>query len=104
MSNVVRLRPGPQRDSRDRALHVLLPKFLGVLWESGKKDVAAPRSPISALVDTDITLGGLVLHPGIFVIHAYLLIKPPIDCPKVFSAHLRDHSVADSRHFSYWNG
>jgi hypothetical protein len=45
MGKVITLETKPRRisglRSRDEALHALLPKILGVLWEAGKPDTGA---------------------------------------------------------------
>jgi hypothetical protein len=110
MSNVVKLKPKPRRvnlvRSRDEALHLLFPKLLGVLWESGKADTGAGavHGKVSALLDeSKIEVGGFILGRGTFAVHVY---APTARSPfaKVFSAHLGDTSLVDSRLFPYWGG
>jgi hypothetical protein len=84
-------------------LTLLLPKFLGILWETGKADLKSGYGKVTAFIDSDIELGGYVLDRSRFAIHAYLLTKPMV-WTKVFSAHLGDRSAVDPHYFPYWNG
>ena len=109
MGKVVKLKPPPRRVSfvrrRDEALHLLIPKLLGVLWEAGRADKGPSAIPgkVTAHIEPQIEVGGYLLGPGRFGIHVYV----PTDgtqITKVFSAHLGDFSVADPRFFTYYGG
>jgi hypothetical protein len=109
VNNIVRLPIKPRRvsqvRSRDEALEILLPKFLGILWETGKVDkgIGALHGNVTAFIDGEVELGGFVLGYGVFGLHAY---APTARSPwtKVFSAHLGDPSVVDPSYFPYWGG
>jgi hypothetical protein len=109
VGKIVPLQAKPKRvslvRSREQALGILLPKFLGVLWDAGTMDegIGALRGKVTAVIDGKIELGGLGLGYGAFVIHVY---APKARSPwtKVFSAHLGDSSVTVPRFFPYWGG
>ena len=115
MSKVVRLRVKPslvsRTRSRDEALAILLPKFLGVLWEKGKPggaahpgDVRAIPGDVIATIDSELGIGASVLGDGRFILHAYASTER-VPWTKVFSIHLGDRSVVeDPRFFRHWLG
>lgn len=120
MSNVTSF-PSPQRvsqiRSRDKALGILLPKLLGVLWERGEPG-EIPGST-KAFIGNEIDLPGITIdgrgreielgggrNPGVhgaWHIHAYAS-TPRERWTKVFSAHIGSQMVADPEHFPYWDG
>jgi hypothetical protein len=109
MGKIVKLRPPPRKVSlvrrRDEALHLLIPKLLGVLWEAGRADKgpSAIHGKVTAPIESQIEVGGYLLGPGRFGIHVYVAIDGA-EITKVFSAHLGDPSVVDSRLFPYYGG
>jgi hypothetical protein len=109
VKKVILFRPKPSRVSliriREKALEILLPKFLGILCECGTLDggVGAMYGKVTAHMEDDIELGGFLLGRGRFGVHAYAPTAR-LRQGKVFSAHIGSFSVTDPRMFRYWGG
>jgi hypothetical protein len=94
---------------RERALDILLPKFLGVLWRGEPSPEGSPDQNDDRLrvggcmvhIGRDFAIGGSAVSYG-YAIHAYVR-KPGADWMKVFSAHLGDRVFYD-KNFKYWGG
>jgi hypothetical protein len=71
-------------------------------WKAGHRR-SRVHGMVTALIDSQIELGGFKLSRGTFGIHVY---APTARSPwtKVFSAHLGDPSVVESRSFPYFGG
>ena len=118
MSKVTLLRPTPQRvsvlHSREQVLGILLPKFLGVLWEFGRSEPGAFPRARAFFGPGPLELGALGLGPAMYCIHVYRPEGPgsikDFDLSgdsivtKVFSAHIGDRSVARPEYCNYWDG
>lgn len=96
---------------RARALELILPKFLGVLWRGVPCPEGPPSSDDTRLrvgdyvvqIGSDLTIGGSYLGSIAYMIHAY--IRPPgEDWKKIFSAHVADGVFTDKSFFRYWEG
>ncbi len=87
--------------NRDEVLGRLLPKFLGLLWETGRPDSVSGLT--EAKGSENLTIGGLLLRPGLVVIHAYHHSGAG-KILKVFSAHLAVSEAGDPSFFKNWNG
>jgi hypothetical protein len=88
--------------SRDEALDQILPKFLGSLWENGKKS----RVPggVKANIGQNIEVHGIAVHPNSFVL-SVCVRQSGRSAIIVFSAHLApDASVVNPRYFPYQSG
>lgn len=103
-SSVSRLR------NREEVLGILLPKFLGLLWDRGKPvgpsaegDIKAIPGDIAVDVDEELGIGALRMDGRRFIIHAYgSTAREP--WTKLFSAHLGDTAMVDPALFRYWAG
>lgn len=96
--------------NRDRALGILLPKFLGVLWRA-----PTPPLPSSIRPHDRLEVGGHTIHideffaigasafGNAFCLHAYVW-SPMRDWTKVFSAHVADPIFTKPKCFQYWGG
>jgi hypothetical protein len=108
VKNVIPFQPKPSRvsliRSRDKVLQIILPKFLGILWECGTLDGGASEyRKVTAIVEGDIELGAIVLGYGRYCLHAYASTARSRQ-DKVFSVHIGDPSITDPAHFRYLSG
>lgn len=98
--------------NREKALAILIPKLLGMLWKARQdpKPAATPEPD-----DTDLRVGGYVRHIDDNLVvggqpfgPAYMLYvycrEPGKEWRKVFSVHVADRPFGDPAHFKYWNG
>jgi hypothetical protein len=86
--------------SRDRVLSLLLPKFVGLLWDKG----LAVNGKAKTVIDQGIELNAHIFRPNGFMLSVYAE-TPSSPSDKVFSAHLAPdpHSVEPSN-FPYQGG
>ena len=89
---------------REDALGILLPKFLGILWECGAGDrLGDIDSSFAAKLEGEINLGAIEIDVARYCLHVYSpTARSKSD--KVFSAHIADRCIADPAHFRYWRG
>ena len=87
--------------SRDRALALLLPKFIGVLWERGQ--LSERPGSVKALIGDDLELGASEIVHGGYAISAYLLL-PDSRATKVLSAHVAASRAVIDGLWPYWGG
>lgn len=86
--------------SREKALALILPKLLGVLWDKGKSGEYSGRA--EAFIGKELELSGIEMHPGAYCISVYLY-TPELNWKKVLSAHVASETIINGV-WPYWSG
>jgi hypothetical protein len=92
-----------KKRQREKTLEILIPTFLGVLWEKGipgSKETGSAK----AWLGSQLELSASYLRPNAYMLSAWWS-APRLDTSKVFSAHVTtDPNGADPEFFRYLGG